>query len=109
MKKIVLSMATVTAIVVTGATAEAGGWGQSGKTNASQGLLNVSPSVGLGEIKVLNGISILNGSPVASGNSTDVGSGLLGRGILNKNSKSIRGGNRYKMRKMRKMRKGRRH
>ena len=75
--------------------AHAGGWGgsksitsfSSTKVSAnnnmsSGGLLNVSPSIKLGNVNVLSGI--LNNSPILSGNSTlsgnNTGLGILGSG-----------------------------
>lgn len=49
--------------------AHAGGWGKSsGSQQVSSGLLNVSPSVQLGNVGLLNGLNILGGSSILSGN-----------------------------------------
>lgn len=72
--------------------AHAGGWGGSSYTHVGHnqtstgGLINVSPSVGLGDISVLNGIlnnsAILSGNNVGNGNLSGNGVGILGTGIL---------------------------
>lgn len=92
MKKILM-----TAIVVSMSTVAsyAGGWG-----GGSNSLINVSPSVDLGDVTALNGIlngnAILNGnnvSDVLNGNQTGVGNGILsgiGVGILSGNSYKLR-------------------
>lgn len=71
--------ATAVALSLTAGAAHAGSWGKS----RGNGLVTVSPTVGLGAVNVLNGVSVLNGSPILSGN---VVSGILSRndtGILN--------------------------
>lgn len=70
MKKLVITVAAA-AVCMSSGTAFAGGWGKTGG-----GLLNLSPSVGVGvgNITALNGISVLNGSPILSGNNV---SGIL--------------------------------
>jgi hypothetical protein len=79
------------------ATVHAGGWGGGG----SKPLINVSPSVDVDDVKVLNGIgngnAILSGNNVSgilNGNKTSVGDilGGLGVGILS-------GNNSYKLKK----------
>lgn len=45
-----------------------------GTGNTSAGLINISPSISTGNIGVLNGLSVLNGCPILSGNN---GSGIL--------------------------------
>lgn len=90
MKKILM-----TAIVVSMSTAVsyAGGWGGGG----SNSLVNVSPSVDLGNVTALNGI--LNGnnvSDILSGNQTGIGNGV---GILGGIGTGIIGGNAYKLKK----------
>lgn len=105
MKKLVLSVATAAALSMTAGIAQAGGWGgggwghsshtnnynnQRGNFGSSSGLVNVSPSVGLGDVGLLNGLSVLNNSPILSGNST--GNGILGGGILNGSQTGILGG-----------------
>ncbi|MGB3389688.1 MAG: hypothetical protein WBA88_17080 [Pseudaminobacter sp.] len=80
--------------------AHAGGWGNSSyayvghNQTSTGGLVNVSPSIGLGDVNVLNGI--LNGSAILSGNNVSgilngnkTGNGILsgiGVGILGSNS-----------------------
>ena len=84
MRKIVITIAAV-AVSLSTIAAQAGGWGSSfgnrymaNGNGVSSGLLNLSPSIGLGNVKLLNGVSVLNGSPILSGNS-----GILsGNGIL---------------------------
>lgn len=107
MKKFVFAL---TAVVVSFSTvgAYAGGFGGStklfgGNSGVSSGLINVSPSIGLGNIKALNNIlsgnAILSGNVVSgilNGNKTNVGNGILGTV-----GATILGGNSYKM--------GRRH
>jgi hypothetical protein len=94
MKIIVTTCAAIAFAMASGA-AHAGGWGSNGSFNLSSGLVNVSPSVGIGSVNALNGIAVLNGSPILSGNnvsgilsgnSTGILSGI-GAGILT-NSKS---------------------
>lgn len=79
--------------------AHAGGWGGSktiksytshnvsAKNNYSSGLLNVSPSIKLGDVSVLSGIlnnsPILSGNSILSGNNTGVGILGTGTGLLN--------------------------
>lgn len=81
------------------AQAHAGGWGGSktvksytnhtvsAHNNYSSGLLNVSPSVKLGDVNVLSGIlnnsPILSGNSILSGNNTGVGILGTGTGLLN--------------------------
>lgn len=116
MKKILIAAVSVAALSLTAVSAEAGGWGHHrggefhsttsnhGNFGQSSGLVNVSPSLGLGDISLLNGLSVLNGSPIASGNvlsgilsgnRTGIGNGILGNvslGILG-------GGNRTSIRR----------
>lgn len=110
MKKIILAVAAVAAIAIPAGTAQAGGWGHSsysystgGNYGVSSGLVNVSPSLGLGDVNLLNGLSVLNGSPIASGNvvsgilsgnRTSAGNGILGGGVFNGGTLGILGGNR---------------
>ncbi len=67
-------------------SAHAGGWGTNGNSNnSSGGLLNIAPAIALGDVKLLNGLSILNKSPILSGNNTVLGNGILsgiGLGVL---------------------------
>ncbi|MFU0503105.1 hypothetical protein [Pseudaminobacter sp. NGMCC 1.201702] len=85
--------------------AQAGGWGSSSHTQfghnqtSTGGLVNVSPSIGLGDVNVLNGLlngtSVLNGSAILSGNTV---SGILngnntGNGILSGIGVGVLGGN----------------
>ena len=70
-------------------SAQAGGFGNINRNNSqSSGLLNVSPSIGL-DLKLLNGVSVLNGnviSGILSGNNT-------ANGLLNGLTAGILGGN----------------
>jgi hypothetical protein len=83
--------------------AQAGGWGSTGGNHGlSSGLINVSPSVGLGNVSVLNGIgndnAILSGNVVSgilNGNKTNVGNGI--NGVLNGVGVNLLGGNSYTM------------
>ncbi len=97
------------ALALSGMSAQAGGWGRGKNShNYSSGLINVSPSVRTGNVNLLNGTSVLNNSPIASGN---VLSGILsgnqtGNGIGNGNgilggTLGILGGNssKYSVRK----------
>lgn len=79
-----LIVATVAgAMTMTAASAEAGGWGgYNGHNNYSNGLVNVSPTVRVGDLNLLSGIGILNGSPILSGNNTGVGILGSGTGLL---------------------------
>ncbi|MGN6548417.1 MAG: hypothetical protein ACTHJ3_00770 [Pararhizobium sp.] len=93
--KMIVKLAAVAVFSVSAATAaHAGGFGFGGHRSGG-GLLNVSPSVDLG------GLGILNGSAVASGNRTSLLSGILngnaignGNGLLN----NLLGGNHYSVR-----------
>ena len=87
MKKIVLACAAV-AVSFSTVAAEAGGWGGSSIGNSfrsngngySSGLLNISPTVGLGDVNLLGGSAILSGNRVSgilNGNTTGVVSGVL--------------------------------
>src|SRR5690606_30521028 len=70
--------------------AQAGGFGGKtkiigGNSGVSSGLINISPSIGLGNVTALNNIlsgnAILSGNVVSgilSGNRTNVGNGILG-------------------------------
>lgn len=85
MKTFAVILATA-AITASAGTASAGGWKNKGyDSRQNAGLINVSPSVDVGD--VLNGINVLNGSPILSGNvvsgilngnNTAVGAGVLG-------------------------------
>jgi hypothetical protein len=85
MKKFALALA-IAAVSFSAAGAQAGGFGRhGGHAGASGGLINVSPSIGLGNIGVLNGVlsgnAILSGNNVSgilNGNTTNVLSGILG-------------------------------
>ena len=100
MKKfaIVLTAAVVSFSTV---SAYAGGFGSHGNSINSGGvLINISPGIALGDI------GILNGSPILSGNNTQVGGilngvgvGILGVGTgLSKVTNTILGGgNTYKL------------
>jgi hypothetical protein len=85
MNKFTVILATAV-VSFTAVSAHAGGWGSKGNNNnSSGGLINVAPAVALGDIKLLNGLSILNKSPILSGNNTVLGNGILsgiGLGIL---------------------------
>lgn len=100
MKKIVITIAAA-AVSLSTVAAQAGGWGSSfgNRTMAngngvSSGLLNLSPSIGLGNVKLLNGVSVLNGSPILSGNGilSGVLSGIGVSGILSGNNNRNGGG-----------------
>lgn len=86
MQKIVLAVSAI-AICFAPLAAQAGG------KNDSKSLVNVSPSVKVDDIKILNGSAILSGNNVLTGilngNKTSVGEGLLGAGILNGNSYKV--------------------
>lgn len=97
MKKFTAIAAVAAVLSFSAASAQAGGWGSTGNVNSSAGgLINVSPSIQTGNIKLLSGI--LNGSPIASGNvvqgilsnngvliGNNTGVGILGTalGVLN--------------------------
>lgn len=69
MKKIALFAVVAAAVSSVAIPANAGGWGRTSTTQASQGgLLNVSPSIQLGDLGVANGLSILGGASILSGN-----------------------------------------
>ncbi len=65
MKKLI-AISTALVVSLSASQAFAGGWGHGG---FSHGLVNVSPTVnlGLGSVNALNGVGILNGSPILSG------------------------------------------
>ena len=85
MKKHVLTLAAAIVSLST-VGAYAGGFGQYGGSHSmSSGLINVSPSIGLGDITALNGVlsgnAILSGNNVSgilNGNTTNALSGILG-------------------------------
>ena len=92
MKKYAFAL-TVAICSFSAAGAYAGGFGHKGgdiyrsggNTGVSSGLINVSPSIGLGDITALNNVlsnnAILSGNAVSgilSGNNTNVLSGILG-------------------------------
>lgn len=62
-------------------------YGHSGHNSQSAGLVNVSPSVQLGNIGVANGVlgnsAILSGNGILSGNNTGIGVLGTGTGLLN--------------------------
>jgi len=67
------------------ASAYAGGFNKGGSTGVSSGLINISPSIGLGDVTALNNVlsgnAILSGNTVSgilNGNTTNVLSGILG-------------------------------
>jgi hypothetical protein len=85
---------TVAVCSFSAAGAYAGGFGHKGSTNmfrsggntgVSSGLINISPSIGLGDVTALNNVlsgnAILSGNTVSgilNGNNTNVLSGILG-------------------------------
>ena len=77
-------VAAVAAVSFYTVGAEAGGFGGKtkiigGNSGVSSGLINVSPSIGLGNVTALN--NILSGNVVSgilNGNKTNVGNGILG-------------------------------
>ena len=81
--------------------AHAGGWNNGGSASQSKGLVNISPSAGVGDVtalnNILNGNAILSGNNVSgilNGNTTGITSGVLqgiGVGVLS--------GNGYKLKK----------
>ena len=101
MKTVAMTLATAAAVALSIGTAEAG-WKKKSFNSYSHGLVNVSPSVSTGNLNVLNGTAVLNGSPIASGNvvqgilngnKTSVGNGILGGAV-----KNILGGNKGRKR-----------
>jgi len=94
MKKYAFAL-TVVICSFSAAGAHAGGFGHKagstnvfrsgGNTGVSSGLINISPSIGLGDVTALNNVlsgnAILSGNAVSgilSGNTTNVLSGILG-------------------------------
>ncbi len=80
-------VAAVAAVSFYAAGAQAGGFGtqRSNNNSSGAGLINVSPGIALGDINLANGLSVLNKSPILSGNNTVVGNGILngiGLGLL---------------------------
>lgn len=99
MKKFTLVL-TAAAVSFSTVGADAGGWGKTrtgGNTGVSSGLINISPSIGLGDITALN--DVLNGNAILSGNKTNVGilSGIGVSGILSGIGLNVLGGNSYKL------------
>ncbi|MEO3385531.1 hypothetical protein [Mesorhizobium sp. CAU 1741] len=68
MKKFAALLALATAVSFTTVSAQADGWGKGGHRQSSGGLLNVSPSIQTGNLKLLSGIGVLNNSSILSGN-----------------------------------------
>ena len=99
MKKYIFALA-ITAVSFSAVGAQAGGFGRhGGNTGVSSGLINVSPSIGLGDISALNGVlsgnAILSGNNVSgilNGNTTNVLSGILGSvtDVVTQGNKSYR-------------------
>jgi hypothetical protein len=85
MKKYAFALA-VAVVSFSAVGAQAGGFGRhGGNTGISSGLINVSPSIGLGDITALNNVlsgnAILSGNNVSgilNGNTTNILSGILG-------------------------------
>ena len=85
MKKYAFALA-VAVVSFSTAGAYAGGFGRhGGNTGISSGLVNISPSIGLGDVTALNNVlsgnAILSGNNVSgilNGNTTNVLSGILG-------------------------------
>jgi hypothetical protein len=108
MKTFIIVTTAAAALALSGVSAQAGGWGGGSSHNYSSGLINVSPSVRTGNVNLLNGTSVLNNSPIASGNvvsgilsGNQTGSGIgNGNGILG-GTLGILGGNssKYSVRK----------
>ena len=98
MKKTVLAFAAAISVVTF--AAQAGGWGHHGDSGNRGGLINISPK--LGDIDVLNGLSVMDDSAILSGinvsgilNGNDTGNGILSGIGLN-----LLGGNHgYKLRR----------
>lgn len=105
MKKYAFALA-VAVVSFSTVGAYAGGFGRhggnhGGNTGVSSGLINISPSIGLGDVTALNNIlsgnAILSGNNVSgilNGNTTNVLSGILGS-VTNVVSQ----GNSYKLRR----------
>lgn len=69
MKKIAVFVAVAAAISSAAVPAHAGGWGRTSTTQASQGgLINLSPSIQLGDLGIANGLNILGGASLLSNN-----------------------------------------
>lgn len=85
MKKYAFALA-VAVVSFSTVGAYAGGFGRhGGNAGVSSGLINISPSVGLGDVTALNNVlsgnAILSGNNVSgilNGNTTNVLSGILG-------------------------------
>jgi hypothetical protein len=89
---------SVTAISLYAASANAGGFGKTsnkigGNTGVSSGLINISPSVGLGDFNLMNGIlsgnvvsGILSGNVVGSGNFNGIGLTGIGSNLIGNNT-----------------------
>lgn len=105
MKSFIIVTTATLAMAISSVSAHAGGWGGGGwgghnSSANSSGLINISPTVRTGNVSLLNGIGILNNSPIASGNvvsgilsGNKTGNGILGTGILNGSTLGILGGN----------------
>jgi hypothetical protein len=101
MKKYAFALA-VAVVSFSTVGAYAGGFGRhGGNTGFSSGLINISPSIGLGDVTALNNVlsgnGILSGNNVSgilNGNTTNVLSGILGS-VGN----AVSQGNSYKLRR----------
>jgi hypothetical protein len=83
-------IATAAAFALSPVAAHAGGWGKS-----SGSFLNLSPSVDVGNVGVLNGSAILSGNNILSGNAVGILNGSLNNianGTLNNIGIGILGG-----------------
>lgn len=103
-------VAAVAAVSFYTAGAEAGGFGGKtkivgGNSGVSSGLINVSPSIGLGNVTALNNVlsgnRILSGNVVSgilNGNKTNVGNGILnGIGLSGIGGNAIGNDSSYKL------------
>lgn len=105
MKKLAFA-AAFAAVSFWGFSAQAGGLSLGnivgGATGVSSGLLNVSPTIGLGNVSVANGNSILNGAGVLNGsNVSNILQGTVGvaNGVLSGVNLGVLGGNTTNMSK----------
>jgi hypothetical protein len=105
MKTFIITATAALTMALSSVSAHAGGWGSSNwngynSHQQSSGLINVAPSVRTGDLNLLNGLGVLNNSPIASGNvvsgilsGNKTGNGILGNGVLNGSTLGILGGN----------------
>lgn len=105
MKKYMFAL-TAAVVSLSTAGAFAGGFGTNGNSSMSSGLINVSPSIGLGNITALNDIAssnaILSGNVgnnvgVVSGVLSGIGANLFGVNSVSGANSAVTGFSSYKL------------